>query len=256
MGRGLGDYEASRAYGPANTVSAQGLAMLMSAVVTGRLCGDAELNAWMISLLKGQEFADLARDLPADAHWGSKSGWVDHIRHDVAFFGDPGPAVLVVAVCTSGFEDDPGQELVAGRGEGAIMTYPVLMHVAVDARKPRALAEFYRELLGLHYRTGEEPPPPGEPDDADWLVLLDDDESRVLAIQLKRDLRPSTWPSEEVPMQMHLDFSLESIEELEHQRLRAEGLGARLLYDRSADAEEPLYVLADPEGHPFCLLVG
>jgi hypothetical protein len=55
---------------------------------------------------------------------------------------------------------------------------------------------------------------------------------------------------------MHLDFSLESIEELEHQRLRAEGLGARLLYDRSADAEEPLYVLADPEGHPFCLLVG
>jgi catechol 2,3-dioxygenase-like lactoylglutathione lyase family enzyme len=130
------------------------------------------------------------------------------------------------------------------------------MHVAVDARKPRALAEFYRELLGLHYRTGEEPPPPGEPDDADWLVLLDDDESRVLAIQLKRDLRPSTWPSEEVPMRMHLDFSLESIEELEHQRLRAEGLGARLLYDRSADAEEPLYVLADPEGHPFCLLVG
>jgi beta-lactamase class A len=116
MGRGLGDYEASRAYGPANTVSAQGLAMLMSAVVTGRLCGDAELNAWMISLLKGQEFADLARDLPADAHWGSKSGWVDHIRHDVAFFGDPGPAVLVVAVCTSGFEDDPGQELVAGIG--------------------------------------------------------------------------------------------------------------------------------------------
>jgi hypothetical protein len=32
-------------------------------------------------------------------------------------------------------------------------------------------------------------------------------------------------------------------------------LGAHLLYDRSEDALEPLYVLADPAGHPFCLLV-
>jgi hypothetical protein len=30
---------------------------------------------------------------------------------------------------------------------------------------------------------------------------------------------------------------------------------ATLLYDRSEDEGEPLYVLADPAGHPFCLLV-
>ena len=32
-------------------------------------------------------------------------------------------------------------------------------------------------------------------------------------------------------------------------------LGARLLYDRSDDPEEPLYVYADPAGHPFCVFV-
>ncbi len=42
---------------------------------------------------------------------------------------------------------------------------------------------------------------------------------------------------------------------LERQREHAEELGARLLYDRSEDEGEPLYVMADPAGHPFCLLV-
>jgi hypothetical protein len=28
-----------------------------------------------------------------------------------------------------------------------------------------------------------------------------------------------------------------------------------VLHDRTADPDEPLYVLADPAGHPFCLLV-
>ena len=38
-------------------------------------------------------------------------------------------------------------------------------------------------------------------------------------------------------------------------RARAEELGAELLLDRTDDEDEPLYVLADPSGHPFCLLV-
>jgi hypothetical protein len=46
-----------------------------------------------------------------------------------------------------------------------------------------------------------------------------------------------------------------TVEELERHRRRAEDLGATLLYDRSADEGEPLYVPADPAGHPFCLLV-
>lgn len=140
-------------------------------------------------------------------------------------------------------------------GGGAGTAYPVVLHTAIDARDCRGLAEFYRELLGLHYRPGDEPPTDGSPDDADWLVLLDSQGARVLAIQRKLDTRAPTWPSEQVPMQMHLDFTMPSFEALEHHRQRAEGLGARLLHDRSANADEPLYVLADPAGHPFCLLV-
>jgi hypothetical protein len=55
---------------------------------------------------------------------------------------------------------------------------------------------------------------------------------------------------------MHHDFCVPSIAELQRQRQRAEQLGATLLSDRSDDGDEPLYVLADPAGHPFCLLVG
>ena len=39
------------------------------------------------------------------------------------------------------------------------------------------------------------------------------------------------------------------------QRDRAEALGARMLLDRSTDPDEPLYVFADPAGHPFCIFV-
>jgi catechol 2,3-dioxygenase-like lactoylglutathione lyase family enzyme len=133
--------------------------------------------------------------------------------------------------------------------------YPLLLHTAIDAADCRGLAEFYRALLGLHYREGEEPPTDGSPDDADWLVLLDDAGNRVVTIQEKKDTTPPTWPSERVPMQMHMDFKVPSVEELRRHRGRAEELGATLLHDRSADEGEPLFVMRDPAGHPFCLLV-
>lgn len=133
--------------------------------------------------------------------------------------------------------------------------FPVLLHIAIDARDCRQLGEFYRQLLGLRYREGEEPPTDGSPDDADWLVLLNEEGYRVLTIQEKRDTTSPTWPAEDVPMQMHMDFKVPTVEDLERHRERAEELGARLLHDRSRDEGEPLYVLADPAGHPFCLLV-
>jgi catechol-2,3-dioxygenase len=135
------------------------------------------------------------------------------------------------------------------------MGYPQLMHTALDTTDCRGLAEFYRRLLGLHYRPGDEPPTDGSPDEADWLVLLDADGRRVLAFQQVPELTPSTWPAHDVPMQLHVDFKVTDVAELERHRLRAEELGARALLDRS-DSDEPLWVLADPAGHPFCLLVG
>lgn len=132
--------------------------------------------------------------------------------------------------------------------------YPHLMHTAIDTTDCRALAEFYRELLGLHYRAGDEVPADRD-DDADWLVLVDDDGRRTLAFQQVERLEPTTWPEHDVPMQMHLDLSVSSNDELARQRDRALALGARIVLDRTDDEDEPLYVLADPSGHPFCLLV-
>jgi catechol 2,3-dioxygenase-like lactoylglutathione lyase family enzyme len=134
-------------------------------------------------------------------------------------------------------------------------TFPILMHTAIDTTDCRGLAEFYRRFLGLRYRPGDEPPA-DDADDADWLVLVDSAGGRVLAINKVDTLAPATWPSDAVPKQLHHDFRVSSVEELERQRRRAEALGATLRYDRSDDPDEPLYVLADPAGHPFCLLVG
>ena len=86
-------------------------------------------------------------------------------------------------------------------------------------------------------------------------MLLDDSGSRVLAVQQVAELARPTWPSDEVPKQMHLDLRVPDRDALEHHRQRAESLGAEVLLDRTAEDGEPLYVLADPAGHPFCLLV-
>ena len=133
--------------------------------------------------------------------------------------------------------------------------YPQLLHTVVDTTDARALAEFYRLLLGLRYREGDEPPVHDAADDADWLVLVDSNGVRKLAFQQVDRLERTTWPSHDVPMQMHLDFTVSSLDELRRHRERAESLGAELLLDRTDDRDEPLYVLADPAGHPFCIFV-
>lgn len=134
--------------------------------------------------------------------------------------------------------------------------YPTLLHTVLDTTDVRGLAEFYRALLGLRYRPGDEPPDDGSPDDADWLVLTAEDGTRRLAFQHVETLTRTTWPDHDVPMQLHLDLTVPTVDDLERQRARAEQLGAELLLDRRSDPDEPLYVFADPSGHPFCIFVG
>jgi len=134
--------------------------------------------------------------------------------------------------------------------------YPHMLNTVLDATNVRSLAEFYRNLLGLRYRPGDEVPTGGEPDTADWLVLVDDAGTRKLAFQHADQLPRSTWPAPDVPQQMHIDYTVPDVAELERQRDRALALGATVRYDRSDDEKEPLYVFVDPAGHPFCILVG
>ena len=68
--------------------------------------------------------------------------------------------------------------------------------------------------------------------------------------------RRSTWPHSAVPQQLHLDFTVSddsTISVVQHDR--ALSLGASILEDRFDDPDEPLYVFADPSGHPFCIFV-
>jgi catechol 2,3-dioxygenase-like lactoylglutathione lyase family enzyme len=137
-------------------------------------------------------------------------------------------------------------------------TYPELCSPVLDTTNARELAEFYRELLGLIYRPGDERPPDGEPDERgqDWLVLTDDGGRARLAFQQVAEMAPSTWPHPAVPQQLHLDLIVPDVDELTAQHQRALALGATVLQDRFDDRQEPLYVYADPAGHPFCMLVG
>jgi catechol 2,3-dioxygenase-like lactoylglutathione lyase family enzyme len=136
-------------------------------------------------------------------------------------------------------------------------TFPALRAVVLDATDARAVAEFYRVLLGYEYRPGDETPPPGQPDPQgeDWLVLRDRTGDARLAVQRVAELPASTWPDSQVPQQLHLDLTVPDVNELVVQRDRALSLGAKVLLDRSTDPDEPLYVFADPAGHPFCIFV-
>jgi catechol 2,3-dioxygenase-like lactoylglutathione lyase family enzyme len=135
--------------------------------------------------------------------------------------------------------------------------FPEFRQVVIDSTDARALAEFYRRLLGLAYRPGDEPPADGEPDPLgqDWLVLRDGTGSPRIAFQQVAELPEVTWPAGPVPQQSHLDLTVAAAADLDAQHERALALGARLLLDRSGDPEEPLRVYADPAGHPFCIFV-
>ena len=134
---------------------------------------------------------------------------------------------------------------------------PTLHQVVLDATDARGLAEFYRALLGWTYRAGDERPAPGQPDPRgqDWLVLRNPGGGIGLAFQQVHDLLETTWPSDGVPQQAHLDMTVRSVDELETQHARVLALGGRLRYDRSDDPVEPLRVYADPAGHLLCIFV-
>jgi hypothetical protein len=134
-------------------------------------------------------------------------------------------------------------------------TAVTLRGIVVDTTNARAAAEFYRQLLGFAYRPDSEVPPEGkdDPEAQNWLVLHNPAGGPHLAFQQVESLPPSTWPGAERPQQLHLDLMLPDPAALAEHHARALALGARVLEDRFDDPEEPLYVYADLDGHPFCM---
>ncbi|UKF28301.1 VOC family protein [Clavibacter nebraskensis] len=86
-------------------------------------------------------------------------------------------------------------------------------------------------------------------------TVLDTPDPRRLAFQLAPDMPAPRWPEGSPPQMLHLDLTVGSVADLERQRSRAVALGAEVLLDRTADEDEPLYVLRDPAGHRFCVFV-
>jgi catechol-2,3-dioxygenase len=133
---------------------------------------------------------------------------------------------------------------------------PILRQTVLDTTDARRLAEFYRQLLGLAYRPGDEPPAAGEddPHGRDWLVLRNPGGGQ-LAFQQVDDFPRSTWPEPGVPQQLHLDLTVGTRDVLEMVHERALALGARVLREDADDPDEAIYVYADPDGHSFCVFV-
>jgi catechol 2,3-dioxygenase-like lactoylglutathione lyase family enzyme len=139
----------------------------------------------------------------------------------------------------------------------------MLRSVVLDTTDASRLADFYHRLLGYPYAPGFGPSTDGDAtakaertdDEVDWVLLEISPGGPHLAFQQVDELPESTWPTTDVPQQMHLDLTVPDREVLEEQHRRALALGARLLLDDSDDPEEPIYIYADPDGHPFCIFV-
>jgi predicted enzyme related to lactoylglutathione lyase len=103
-----------------------------------------------------------------------------------------------------------------------------------DCPDAPALARFYAELLGWQAEPNE-----------DWVDVRGD--GRCLSFQQVEDYRAPTWPSQDVPQQLHLDVVVDDLDAAEPQVL---ALGATLAEHQPGDT---FRVFLDPAGHPFCL---
>lgn len=109
--RQIGDL-AARAAGLTHETTARDLATLVHAVVTDRAASPGACAA-MRATLSRQDYPEIGAVLSAGTPWGSKSGWVDGILHDVAYVGQPGErASYVLAVCTRGYEEEHARSAV------------------------------------------------------------------------------------------------------------------------------------------------
>jgi hypothetical protein len=108
--------------------------------------------------------------------------------------------------------------------------------VSLDCAEPAPLAAFWGELLGAEV-TFATPESVGVRTDWIWLSTM-----KV------PDYRAPTWPSNEVPKQIHLNLAVDDLEAAVREAVK---LGARLAPDQPAPDE--FRVLLDPAGHPFCL---
>jgi catechol 2,3-dioxygenase-like lactoylglutathione lyase family enzyme len=116
-----------------------------------------------------------------------------------------------------------------------------LSGVVLDSPDARALAAFYRDLLGWAVRDDE----PG------WVVLTAPSGQTNLSFQTENAYVRPVWPSGrgQPQMMLHLDFK---VDDLEAATAYAQRIGAVLA---DYQPQDDVRVLLDPAGHPFCLWI-
>ena len=112
-----------------------------------------------------------------------------------------------------------------------------LAAVVVDCAQAAPLAAFYQAAFGGEItRTGE---------GSAWLQA-----GRLTVIFREVDgYQPPTWPSSDVPMQVHLDLYVDDLAQAEAQLHQ---LGA-VTVDPQPPGPGGLVVMRDPTGHLFCI---
>jgi hypothetical protein len=108
--------------------------------------------------------------------------------------------------------------------------------VSLDGDDPKALAEFWRDLLELEVMFESE----------DFVALKG--AGVLITTQRVADHQPPDWPQTAVPKQIHLELAVSDLEAAE---MRAVELGA--VKSQTQPNEDVWRVLHDPAGHPFCI---
>ena len=109
--------------------------------------------------------------------------------------------------------------------------------IVIDCPDPRSLAEFYGTVLGWTVDASD-----------DWADVRAD-YGQCISFQQVVDYAPPSWPSQEVPQQMHLDLMVDDLDAAEAEVL---ALGATKADQQTGTT---FRVFLDPAGHPFCLCV-
>ncbi|MEF2977610.1 VOC family protein [Subtercola sp. YIM 133946] len=110
--------------------------------------------------------------------------------------------------------------------------------IVLDCPDPKALSEFYAELLGMTVASRDD----------DWVELVGAGDARpIVAFQRVDGYRAPEWPGQDVPQQMHLDVKVDDLDAGEQQVL---AIGATA----TGSGDTTFRVYLDPVGHPFCLI--
>ncbi len=115
----------------------------------------------------------------------------------------------------------------------AIARFPTFVFDCPDAA---ALATFYAALLDWEVT-----------DQEDWFDIRPADGSTCISFQQVADYRAPTWPSQDVPQQLHLDVVVPDLDQGEAEVL---ALGATKPEHQPSTT---FRVFLDLAGHPFCL---